>query len=234
MIIKEDYGKIYLVIILFVLFKVISIYFFIKLLKNAYLNFVTINRNRKYKKITQEEMQLVEDAKELIKCFNKNIVIADFNVYKVYLFNKGWFYYDVDTKELNIFIPFKYIKKTKNLCFEAIVREILHSQNLKNNYHLFKIDFLEGLNQFLTEWIIENYSKKYRIERNICIRRIEVCRTFSIELSVGCAIYNKQVSMVKKILSNSGVDLQEVFNNYIDNNPKFFKRFVPSKYFLKQ
>ena len=43
-----------------------------------------------------------------------------------------------------------------------MVHEILHSQNLKRNKEIFENDFLEGLNEFLTIWLIENYTKRIK------------------------------------------------------------------------
>ena len=56
-------------------------------------------------------------------------------------------------------------KYGKDLCFESVLHEILHLQT-KN---MFNEKFQERLNQLLTVWLIENYSPKYKIQRNAYI-----------------------------------------------------------------
>lgn len=203
----------------------------ITLFKFAYPEFLVENRKSKRwcKTLSAEELEIVEDAKELIKSVDRNIVISEFNVYKVRFLMHGWFYYDKATQELNIFIPFKFLLRFggKNLCFSAVLHEILHSQNLKNNIMVFNMKFLEGLNQLLTIWLIENFSEKYSIPKN---------KKFPVRLikKLYVTIYPKEVKMVKDILQKSTIDLKEIFLKYINFQPEFFKKFVPSKYFEKQ
>lgn len=223
--------------LLFVMFGVIYLLVSAILLKSTYPDFITTNRkqNWRYKQLTAEEQEIVEDAKKLIECVDKNIVIYSFNVYKVKFLLRGWFYYDEDTQELSIFIPFKqYMKFGKDFCFMTVVHEVLHSQNLKRNLHIFDIKFLEGLNQLLTIWLIENYSEKYKIPKNICIATLKLRKGRKLKVYTEYKIYHKEISMVKDILDKSDIDLREVFINYIDIKPEFFKSFVPLKYFTKQ
>lgn len=203
--------------------------------ENVYQNFLIANRKSKRwcKALFKEELEMVEDAKELIKKVDNSITISEFNVYKVRFVTEGWFYYDEDTDELNIFIPFEYFLGLggKDLCFLAVLHEILHSQNLKNNIQVFKEDFLEGMNQLLTEWLIENYSEKYKIPKS---RKFVLKRINHLKEDVPFKIYQKETSMVKDILEKSGVDLKQVFLNYIAFQPEFFRKFIPKKYLEKQ
>lgn len=207
-------------------------------IKITYQNYITITRNSnlhwRYKQLTKEELEIVEDAKTLISSVNENITISNFNVYKVGFVLYGWFDYDEDTKELSIFIPFKlFMKFGKDYCFRLVLHEILHSQNLKRNLIIFDIKFLEGLNELLTNWLIEKYSKKYKVPKNKPIVTLKLGRkksfTFGFEWR-----YQEEVKMVQDILDKSGIDLKEVFLNYIDINPEFFENFVPEEHFKRQ
>lgn len=224
-------------IVLLVTFGVIFLLASIISLKTTYPDFITANRkqNWRYKQLTAEELEMVEDAIKLIKRVDENIVISTFNVYKVKFLLYGWFDYDEDTQELSIFLPFKrFMKFGKDFCFLTIVHEILHSQNLKRNLKIFDTKFLEGLNQLLTIWLIENYSKKYKIPKSICIATLNLGRSRKLKVTAKYKIYDKEMSMVKDILDKSDIDLRDIFINYININPKFFKSFIPSKYFTKQ
>lgn len=192
-------------------------------------------RSSKYQNLTDEEMELIEDAKKLIKKVDESIIISKFNVYKVKFLKDGMFNYDEENKELDIYIPFRrFLKYSKDLCFLAVVHEILHSQNLKDNQDIFCCKFNEGLNQFFTEWLINNYSEKYKIPDRIRLIRIRVKKDAYISVYANYKIYEKEVKIVKDILEQSKMDIKEVFLKYIDINPEFFKEFVPAKYFSKQ
>lgn len=219
------------------MFGVISLLGSVRLLKRTYKEFIIVNRkqNWRYKQLTVEELEMVEDAKKLIECVDEKIVISDFNVYKVKFLLCGWFYYDKDTQELCIFLPFKrFMKFGKDFCFLALVHEVLHSQNLKRNLRIFDTEFMEGLNQLLTVWLIENYSKKYKIPKSISIAILKQGKDNELEISAEYEVYDKEVAMVKNILEKSDVDLREIFINYIDINPKFFKSIVPLEHLMKQ
>lgn len=226
-----------------VLLMIFGILFFIifvisnKLLKTTYRCSLIVNRksNLWCQKLTLEEHELIEDAKELIKSVDPSIIISNFNVYKVIFSKQSWFHYDERTQELCVFIPFKrFLRFGKDLCFISIVHEALHSQNLKNNLMIFNLDFLEGLNQLLTIWLIENYSKKYTIPDRICIFSLKLKKNVYLNISSPYSIYRKNVNMVKNILQESEIDLKDLFINYIDIQPTFFKDFVPSEHFKKQ
>lgn len=189
--------------------------------------------NLRYNQLTDEELEIIEDTKELINIVDKNIIIADFNVYKINFFWHGWFNYDKDTKELSIFIPFKtFLRFSKDFCFMAVLHEVLHSQNLKNNIKIFDKKFLEGLNQFFTIWLIENYCEKYKIAKKLCIASFRYKNKVMKIMKPEYKVYDEEVKMVKEILENSGIDYKEIFLNYININPEFFRSFVPSKYFI--
>ena len=210
------------------------------LFKLTYPKFLIENRKSKRwcKPLSAEELEIVEDAKELIERVDNNIVISEFNVYKVRFLMRGWFSYDEASQELNIFIPFKFLLRFggKNLCFLAVLHEVLHSQNLKSNIMVFDIKFLEGLNQLLTIWLIQNYSEKYNIPKNkiFSLRLIKHLYVDITKYSLENTVYPKEVNMVRDILQKSSIDLKEIFLNYINFQPEFFKNFVPSKYFKKQ
>lgn len=208
----------------------------IRLFENSYINFLEENpiENCRYSPLTDEEQKMIEDAKKLIESVDKNIAISDFNVYKVKFLKKAYFDYNEHTKQLNIFINFKrFLKFGKDICFSIILHEILHSQNLKDNVLIFDKSFLEGLNQLLTMWLIENYSQKYVAEEDIWRIKLKIKNIGTLYM-FGYRVYNKEVKMVKEILQKSGVDLKEVFINYIDLKPEFFKGFIAEEYFVKQ
>lgn len=199
----------------------------------TYPIFLIYNRksNRLFETLSDEELEMVKDAKELIKKVDSNIIISEFNVYKVRFIMHAWFYYDKVTQELNIFVPFKFLLWIggKDLCFLCVLHEVLHSQNLKTNLLLFNRNFLEGLNQLLTIWLIDNFSEKYKTPKNILCFSLKL-----VKISIVPSLYPKEVIMVKEILENFKIDLKQVFLKYIDFQPEFFKSFVPSGYFKKQ
>lgn len=201
-----------------------------------YKEFVSINRKMIYRnnKLTEEEIELIEDAKKLIKSVDENIVISDFNVYKIKSLFRCWNYYDEDNKESNIFIPFKqFIKFGKDFCFQAVVHEMLHAQNLKNNLMIFNNKFCEGLTQILTIWLIENYAEKYKYPKFICLARIKIKKDTTLDIMNEHKIYVQEMEMVQEVLDKANVDLKEVYLNYIYINTQFFQSFVPEKYFKK-
>lgn len=225
----ENYLLLQLVAILI---EILCFIFSIKALKLAYKDLVSENRNfLASKKLTKEEIELVEDAKKLIQTVSPTIQIFDFKVYKVHFIKRGWFYYDEKTNEKCVFIPFKrFLKMGKEFCFMAVVHEILHSQNLKDNKEVFSTEFLEGMNQFFTNWLIENYSTKYKIPETICVMAIEL-KSETIEFQSKYKVYEKEVQTVKEILQKSRREVKEAFLKYIDFHPEFFKEFVPIEYY---
>lgn len=222
-------------IILGSLFLILGIILF----KNSYEDFVISNRKSKRwcKPLSDKELEIVEDAKKLIKKVDSNIQISEFNVYKISFSLQGFFYYDVDTKELCIFIPFTVILLIggKNLCFLAVLHEVLHSQNLRNNNVLFfEMNFLEGLNQLLAIWLIENYSEKYKIPKKKYFS-LRLTKNLKLKLTINHlanTVYTEEVRLVKEVLKDN--NLKEVFINYIDMKPEFFKSFVPLEYLKNQ
>ena len=210
------------------------------LFKMTYPDFLIQNRKseRWCKPLSIEELEIVEEVKELIKKVDPDIVISEFNVYKVSFLMHGWFSYDEVTQELNIFIPFKFFSWLggKKLCFLAVLHEVLHSQNLKNNIRVFNRAFLEGLNQLLTIWLIENYSEKYSISENKKFS-LRITKKISIIIKMSAfenIIYQDEVRMVRDILEEAAIDFKEVFINYINFQPEFFREFVPTMYFEYQ
>lgn len=222
--------------ILSIIIGIIYLIIFIMAFENQYINFLEENpiENCRYNPLTDEEQGMVDDAKKLIQSGDKNIVIFDFNVYKVRFLRKAYFDYNERTKQLNIFINFKrFLKFGKDVCFSVVLHEILHSQNLKDNVLIFDNSFLEGLNQLLTMWLIENYSQKYVVKEDIWRIKLKIKNCGTLYM-FGYRTYHKEVKMVKEILQKSGVNLKEVFINYIDLKPEFFKGFVAEEYFIKQ
>ena len=204
-------------------------------LKVTYIEYIILTRN-KYKlnkEINTEEIEIVKDAIELIKSVDESIDIAKFNVYNVKHTGDGWFNYDEDTYELNIYIPFdRYIKRDKNICFMIVLHEILHSQNRRSNEDIFTTGFKEGINQFFTLWLIENYSKKYEIPKYIPIVYFKVGNR-KIQLNKKQEVYKTEVKQAKAVIQNSGKKVKEIFLNYVSLKPRYFKDFVPKKYFIK-
>ena len=205
------------------------------IIKMMYQLFLTVNRNTKLlgHDFSIKEMFLLYDAITLIESAKKNYKFGKFGVYKVKYIDKAWFYRDDENDELSIFIPFdKYMDGNEEWLFMMILHEIMHSQSEKNSSSIFIKDFNEGLNQLMTEWLIDNYSSYYT---NAKVKHIKIMRlpnkrvlTFNAHLNV----YNKQVAMVKAIIENANLDMKEVFYNYIDFNSEFFEKFVPKEYYI--
>ena len=205
-------------------------------LKEAYKEYLTLTRERHKwsKELNKEELEIVEDAINLIKGVNENIKIAKFSVYKVKHIGDGWFNYDEDTHELGIFIPFdRYLKRNKDLCFMIVLHEILHSQNLKLNKDIFTREFKEGINQFLTLWLMKKYTSKYKIKRALNLYIDLKIFIIRVESKIHIKTYIEEVRIAKKIIKNSNKDVKEIFLNYINLKPEFFKSFVPEKYLIK-
>ena len=214
-----------------------SIYFIlgIDIIKMLYQLFLTVNRESIFlsTKFNYDEMVLLYDAVTLIESVDNNYKFAEFSVYKVKFIRNGWHYFDEETGESNIFIPFRrYIKYNNEYLFVTIVHEILHSQNLKNNIIVFNNDFLEGLNEYLTEWLIENYSIKYKLTKIIKYPLLYLGKGKALTFNSHINIYKEQVDTVKKVLDDAHVDIKEVFINYINFNPEFFEKFVPEEYYI--
>lgn len=85
----------------------------------------------------------------------------------------------------------------------------------------------------MTIWLIDNYSEKYKIPKSKCfsVRLIKVNITIN---HLANAVYPEEVNMVKNICLKSNIDFKQMFLNYIDIQPEFFKSFVPSKFFKNQ
>lgn len=204
-------------------------------LKRKYITSLAKKDNSNWRdKLSKEELQIIDDAVELIKKVDSNIVISDFVVHKVngFVYDTGFFLDRKDIDTLNIYIPFnKFFKMSKDFCFIAVLHEILHSQNLRTDM-IFRLDFLEGINHWFATWLIENYSETYKIPT--------LCRLFTIRLTKkkGFAlygkynVYNDEVAIVQEVFDKSDVDVKEAFLNYLDNNKRYFRSFVPTEYFL--
>lgn len=205
-------------------------------LKEAYKEYLTLTRERHKwsKELNKEELEIIEDAINLIKSVDENIEIAKFGVYKVKHIGDGWFDYDEDTEELSIFIPFdRYIKRNKDLCFMTVLHEILHSQNLKHNEIIFERSFMEGINQFLTIWLMKKYMNKYKVKRALILYIDLKIFIIRVKSKIHIKAYIEEVRIAKKIIKNSNKDIKEIFLNYINLKPEFFRSFVPERYLIK-
>ena len=205
-------------------------------LREAYKEYLTLTRERHKwsKELNKEELEIVEDAINLIKSVDKNIEIANFSVYKVKHIGDGWFNYDEDTHELGIFIPFdRYLKRNKDLCFMVVLHEILHSQNLRLNENIFTREFNEGINQFLTLWLMKKYTNKYKVKRALILYIDLKIFIIRVKSKIHIKAYIEEVRIAKKIIKNSNKDIKEIFLNYINIKPEFFKSFVPERYLIK-
>lgn len=182
------------------------------------------------KRLTDEELEIVEDAKNLIRQVDENIVFKDFNIYKVNYRRKfnsyGWTTYNEKTGKCNIYIPFKTLERSgKDFCFMVVLHEILHAQNLQDNIYIFDDAFLEGLNQYLTDWLIENYSDKYLNSKKACIANLGI-----LYITAELTVYPEEIKTVEEIIEKSNIDIEELFLNYINFNPEYFKNFVPPEH----
>ena len=227
---EENYNLFIKVLLMLILVEICFEY-----LKKAYEEYLILTKEKckKNEELDAEEIELVKDAINLIKKVDKNIELAKFNVYKVKHIGDGWFDYDQDTQELNIFIPFdRYLKINKDICFMIVVHEILHAQNLRLNQEIFTTAFKEGITQYLTIWLIDSYSKKYKVPKHIPI----ICfkfKTIVIHFNKKQKVYKTEVKQAEKVIKNSEQNIKEIFLNYINLNSNFFENFVPKKYLIK-
>ena len=90
---------------------------------------------------------------------------------------------------------------------------------------------MEGLNQLLTVWLIKNYETEHKIPEKVTVFRIKFTKNKIFEKEADYTIYPNEVNMVSEILKEAGVDMKDVFLNYVDFNPQYFKSFVPNEYF---
>ena len=208
------------------------LYIGIRFTKYTQRLFISLHRKTSWMKLSEEELQMVEDAKNLIMCIDQNIEFAKFNVYKVKFIITPFFDYDNSNNELCIFIPFdELLRLNKDLCFSCVLHEILHSQNLKNNIEIFNENFLEGLNELLTQWLIEKYSLKYKLPVILTIDLSKLYKKSSRVLELSFDSYVKEVNMVKEVFKEFNGDYTEIFLNYINLNEEYFRSIVPEKYF---
>ena len=205
----------------------ISIYY------KYYHVFLFIYRDKiKFKKLTNKEYEIVEDAKKLIKIVDDlNIPSIDMKIYKISsppFTQESYFFFDEKNNELCLFISFKkHLRYGENVCFVAVVHEMLHAYNLRNSTYIFKPYFLEGLNQLLTSWLIKTYSTKYDVPKTIHLV------TFSIgNLNfrfLEAEAYGPEVEKAEQYLSKYNIDIKECYLNYINMNPEFFKENIPEQ-----
>ena len=180
------------------------------------------NNRKKYANLTSKELEFIEDANNLIHKVDNSIISPDYEKYKVTAPSPcSWFIHNSSTDESGIFIPFKELLLFgKDFCFMNVLHEVLHAYNLRNGNYLFKLPFLEGLNQYLTLWLIDNYSEKYHIpswRRNFLL----------IILSPS---YKQEVKLVRKTIEELNLDPREIFINYVTLNEDYFKENIPSQY----
>lgn len=232
-------GNILATIFLFLNFVVLIllpiIYF-----KLFYKEYVYINRETiRFEELTREEIEIVEDAKELIRKVDSSIIKYEgMKIYKLsalFSSNTSWYVEDSTNDDSCLFISFKkYLKCGKDVCFMAVLHEMLHAYNLRNSELIFKNDFLEGINQFFTLWLIENYSTKYKIPKERWKKTIKIGK---LKINIGeyeFISYDKQVKEVQSVFSKYDINTIEAYLNYINMNPKFFREKIQeSKYFIK-
>lgn len=179
--------------------------------------------NRKsFANLTSKEIEFIEDACNLIHKVDDSVIRPYFGMYKVTVPSSfAWYFRNSLNGESGIFIPFKQLLLFgKDYCFMNVLHEILHAYNLRDGVYLFNDSFLEGLNQYLTLWLIDNYSEKYHIpswKRNLLL----------IILSPS---YKQEVKLVRKLIEEFDLDTKEIFTNYVTLNEDFFKSIIPSQY----
>lgn len=82
-----------------------------------------------------------------------------------------------------------------------ILHEVLHTMHPTDE--VFTDDFCEGLNQYLTIWLIKTYSQKYDIEK---------------QMELIYKYYFSEVYFVANILEKANIDNYSIFTNYIKGN----------------
>ena len=163
-------------------------------------------REKYCKRLNSEEEKYLNEVVELIKTVNSNIEIPKFNIYKIkldfILSNNPAFTERSVNNKWTIYIKqnvFSY--KDEVEIFMIILHEVLHTMHRTNE--IFTDDFLEGLNQYLTIWLIKTYSRKHNIEKKINLIK---------------KYYFSEVNLVGNILYKAKVDNYSVFINYIKGN----------------
>ncbi len=165
----------------------------------------------KFQKFTDEELEIIEEAKNIIKSANCNVNFSNIHIHKVNLPKSigGFFYNDIIHKELDVFISFKKNIKyfSKEACIQSVVHELLHALSHQTKNYCLILFINEGLTEYFTEWLMENYGiKNHRVY-----------------------IYN--VYTVIDLFSENNICVENAFLNYIKFNPEFFNTFLPKEYF---
>lgn len=187
-------------------------------------------------KLNEVQDEMVEDAKSLIQNVDDSIVISDFNVYnsKLEILGLGGFYkYDYNNDEACVFIDFSYYDNySPNLMFEIIVHEVIHAQNAEANREIvFTHDTEEGLTQYFTLWLINNYADEYKIQRYFPNVRFydEASKLYKITVQ-SIDVYDENVEKIKRIFEEQKINTKEAFINYINYNPEYFIEKIPTEY----
>lgn len=162
-----------------------------------------VKKEKYRKRLSLKEEKYIDDAIELIKTVNSNIEIPKFDIYKIklnfILLNTPAFTVVNKRNECTIYIKENlFSENNKTKIFMIILHEVLHVMHPTDN--VFTSEFLEGLNQYLTIWLIKTYSRKYDIEKqkNLIER-----------------YYFNQVTLVANILKKANIENYSVFMNYI-------------------
>lgn len=163
------------------------------------------------------EDEIVKDAIDLIKSVDKTIKVPEFKIYRN-KFSATFFVWD--SQEPEIFIGTQVLKtKDKNIIFMAVLHEILHAVHDEAFYEMYKRIYMdnklhEGINQYLTEWLINNFSTKYKLGKRL--------------------YYKKGIKLVKKLLKEKDIKDYDLFMNYVSNikAEKFFIESFREKYFM--
>ena len=217
-------------------FTVVILFIVLQLFPGILNNFFTYHCHFFRCHLTPKQSSIVSDVQKTIKNVNSDIELCNFKIYKP-IFSKeiGYTVYNKEKKISYIFINWIRMDDmyfSEDQIFEICLHEILHSQNLKKYNFIFKIHFLEGLNQFFTEWLIINYSNIYHLQREMYVE-IPISKKLKFHGSVELNIYKKEVDIVKQIFNENEIDIKEAFLNYINFNPNYFT-FIPSNYFIKK
>lgn len=167
----------------------------------------------RYKPLTDEELEIIQDAKDLIRKVDENIVIPAFKIYEIKFLTYGWSKYDEDSQETIIFIPFRrFLKLGKDFCFLYVLQEILHISYINGTMKISDDNFLEVLTQVLIIWLVENYSEKYKVSKDRQVFSLLRLKKIWVKDNP----YNKEVFMVQKFLEDYiEADFKELFLNYL-------------------
>ena len=185
----------------------------------AHEDYISVFREHlKFKPLSKENLEAVEEVKNLLRKFDGYAKFKDFSVYDVTSFGtfNAWCYYDVFTQELSLFIPFKKCSRYgRERLVYMLLHEALHAQNFRNGFALFADSFNEGITELLSYYIMKLHcDEKYNFEFEDLV-------------------YYDEARMAYYICVGTGLGYLPILVNYLNANIDFFKKFVPEEHIFE-